>query len=162
MEKLEERFNVEDFRILALDESEFNHCVDNIHFNTIGSLCELRLDSVLDKKLCERLGVNDVYVESDFLYTVANGEVDSMKMIFGIWKVVSTNLLEGDDRDIYLEALSDVLKEVFETDDVSLETKDGVFVAYWVISDKSRMLWFIDRLNDLGIGTKNTFNVVKV
>ena len=141
-------------KIIPLDESEFDHCIDNIHFNSIGSACEFILDKMVTKKLRELTGNENVHVETDFDYFVKDNEVVSM--VLSLW---FGGFLKRDAvlDDFHMEALTNTLKNVFETDDVSLKKEKEV--AYWTIDDKKRMLWFIGKLNELGISTKETFNV---
>lgn len=159
MEKVKEKREVEDVKIIPLDESMYDHSINNVHFNRVGSLCELVLDKILCKRLKEILGRNHVYVESDFGYSVADGVISSMKLYFEFGYDYSG----GDDsvKSDYVNALKDVLKELFKTDDVSLTPNDTNSVFMWIIDDKERMLWLIDRLNDLELYTDETFKVIE-
>lgn len=146
-------------KILWLDESEFCHDIDNFHNNSIGSDFELKLDEILTQKLYEQLGQGSGYIESDFTYMVKGEEVVSMFLFF---KIIKDCEYENVKNEYFLEALRNVLKEVFETDDVLLETENKLNSACWIINNKERMLWLIDKLESLGIDTKETFNVVNV
>ena len=145
-------------KILPLNESKLKHDLDNPHSNSVGTLCELTLDEIINKKLNEQLGVN-TYVKSDFDYDVSNGEVVSMSLIFNF-------KLEDLNEDTYINALSLVLKEIFETNDISLviiEKTNSYGITYYTtelkFSDKDKMLWLIEALNNLGIKTENTFEI---
>ena len=150
---------MENVKILWLDESEFCHDIDNFHDNSIGSCFEMELDNILSDKLNKLLGEDRVYTDSDFIYRRNGEEVVAMYLIFGVIKE-GEYVLKTDKKDYYSEALTRVLKEVFETDDVLLITEGLEGFACWIIEGKERMLWLIDKLNDLGMSTENTFKVV--
>ena len=145
-------------KILQLNESKFKHDLDNPHSNSIGTLCELILDDIINKKLNEQLGVN-TYVKSDFGYDISNGEVVSMSLIFNF-------KLEDLNEEAYVNVLTLILKEIFETNDISLviiEKTNSNGATYYTtelkFSDKGKMLWLIEALNNLGIKTENTFEI---
>lgn len=146
-------------KILPLNESKFKHDLDNPHFNSIGTLCELILDNIINKKLNEQLGVN-TYVKSDFDYNISNGEVVSISLIFNF-------KLEDLNEESYVNALTLVLNEIFETNDISLviiEKTNSNGITYYTtelkFSDKDKMLWLIEALNKLDIKTEKTFEIV--
>ena len=146
-------------KILPLNESKFKNDLDNPHSNSIGTLCELTLDDIINKKLNEQLEVN-TYVKTDFDYDISNGEVVSMSLIFNF-------KLEDLSEDIYINALLLVLKEIFGTNDISLviiEKTNSNGATYYTtelkFSDKDKMLWLIEALNNLGIKTEDTFEII--
>ena len=158
MEKIKEKRDLENVKIIPLDESMYDHNVNNPHFNSVGALCELILDGILFKRLKEVLGKEYVYIESDFSYSVKDGVITSLKLYFEFGR----DYLKSDDngKSEYVNALKSVLKELFKTDDVSLTPiNDGLFM--WIIDDKERMLWLIDRLNDLKLHTGDTLKVIE-
>ena len=159
MEKIKEKQDLEDVKIIPLDESMYDHSINNVHFNKVGSLCELVLDMILYKRLKEVLCKKHVYVDSDFSYRVSDGVVSSMILYFEF----GNDYFKSDDKgkSDYVNALKDVLKELFETDDVSLTPNDNNMVFMWIIDDKERMLWLIDRLNALKLYTDDTFKVIE-
>jgi hypothetical protein len=164
MENFKQFENVSKLKIVPLDESQFDHCIDNVHFNSVGANCEFTLDPLLTKKLreliCEEIKderlevMKRVRVESDFTFSAKNDDVKFMMLDFGI--------VRDKLNDFYLNALTKILKEVFGTNDVSLKTDEKWVIAYWLIDDKKQMLWLIDKLNELDINTESTFKVVSV
>ncbi len=148
--------DVENIKILPLDESMFEHNIDNIHFNSIGSYCELRLDEMLHRRLKELLGEDGIYIDSDFGYSVKDGEVNSMILYFDF----THDALKTDKKDIYIDALKKILEELFETNPVSLIVNEKNSNAKWIISGKEQMLSLIDNLNRLTLYTHSTFKVV--
>lgn len=158
MEKIKEKKDLENVKIIPLDESMYDNNVNNAHYNKVGALCELILDEILFKRLKEVLGKEYVYIESDFGYSVKDGFVTSLKLYFEFGR----DYLKSDDNDKseYVNALTSILNEQFKTDDVSLTPiNDGLFA--WIIDDKERMLWLIDRLNDLKLHTNDTLKVIE-
>lgn len=164
MEKTNYLEDVSKLKIIPLDESKFDYCIDNVHFNSIGAMCEMRLDPILTDKLEELIdeeGISEeiinkviVHIESDFTFSAKNDEVKFMMLSFDI--------ANCDLNDLSLRLLTKIVKDVFGTDNISLKTDEKNIIAYWLIEDKKQMLWLIDKLNELGIDTESTFKVVSL
>ena len=142
-------------KIIPLDETAYDHNVDNMHFNSIGSLCEIILDSLLNNRLRELMGEIFVGVESDFLYNVENDEITSFSLFINTKRNLSKEQFK-----LLPNALTTTLKELFKTDDVSLEVTDEKYLnAEWVFRNSDDMLLFMDKLNKMGIYTEKTLKV---
>ena len=142
-------------KIIPLNETGFDFNLTNEHCSTTGALCELRLDPLLDKRLRELMGEKFMSVDSDFIYLSKNKEVYYMSLYFE-----SRIKRNGDNYDLFLNSLITALKELFETDNVSLQVKDKeYFRAEWIFTSDEDRLWLIDKLNEMGITTKETLKV---
>ena len=142
-------------KIIPLNETGFDFNLTNEHCSTTGALCELRLDPLLDKRLRELMGEKFMSVDSDFIYLSKNKEVYYMSLYFE-----SRIKRNGDNYDLFLNSLITALKETFETDSVSLQVKDKeYFKAEWIFTSDEDRLWLIDKLNEMGITTKETLKV---
>ena len=142
-------------KITPLNETAFDFNLTNEHCSTTGALCELILDPLLNKKLRELMGEKYVSVDSDFIYLSKKKEVYYMSLLFE-----TSNTLNGDNYDLFLNSLITALKELFETDNVSLQVNDKeYFVAEWIFTSDEDRLWLIDKLNKIGITTKETLKI---
>ena len=142
-------------KIIPLNETGFDFNLTNEHCSTTGALCELILDPLLNKKLRELMGEKIVYVDSDFIYLSKKKEVYYMSLFFE-----SSIKRNGDNYDLFLNSLITALKELFETDNVSLQVKDKeYFRAEWIFTSNEDRLWLIDKLNEMGITTRETLKV---
>jgi hypothetical protein len=101
------------------------------------------------------MGEKYVSVGSDFIYLSKKKEVYYMSLLFE-----TSNTLNGDNYDLFLNSLITALKELFETDNVSLQVNDKeYFVAEWIFTSDEDRLWLIDKLNKIGITTKETLKI---
>ena len=142
-------------KITKLNETAFDFNLTNEHCSTIGALCELKLDPLLCKRQRELMGEKYVPVDSDFFLLTKNKEVTYMSLFFE-----SSNTLNEDNYDLFLNSLITTLKELFETDNVSLQVKDKEFFnAEWIFTNDEDRLWLIDKLNEMGITTSETLKV---
>ena len=142
-------------KIIPLNETAFDFNLTNEHCSTTGALCELRLDPLLCKRLRELMGEKYVSVDSDFIYLSKKKEVYYMSLFFE-----SSIKRNGDNYDLFLNSLITALKELFETDNVSLQVKDKeYFRAEWIFTSNEDRLWLIDKLNEMGITTRETLKV---
>ena len=145
-------------RILALDETAYNHNIDNLHCCTIGAFCELILDPLLNKRLRELMGENYVGVDSDFLCLTKKDVVYYMSLFFG-----SSQKLNEDNYELLLNSLITALKELFKTDNVSLDVSNKDYLgAKWIFTNEEDMLWLIDKLNEMGIPTGSTLKIEEI
>ena len=142
-------------KIIPLNETAFDFNLTNEHCSTIGALCELKLDPLLCKRQRELMGEKYVPVDSDFIYLSKKKEVYYMSLFFE-----SSIKRNGDNYDLFLNSLITALKELFETDNVSLQVKDKeYFRAEWIFTSNEDRLWLIDKLNEMGITTRETLKV---
>ena len=141
-------------KIIPLNETAFDFNLSNEHCSTTGALCELILDPLLNKKLRELMGEKIVYVDSDFIYLSKKKEVYYMSLFF------ESSIRNMDNYDLFLNSLITALKELFETNNVSLQANDKkYFSAEWIFTSDEDRLWLIDKLNEMGITTKGTLKV---
>ena len=141
-------------KIIPLNETGFDFNLTNEHCSTTGALCELILDPLLNKKLRELMGEKIVYVNSDFIYLSKKKEVYYMCLFF------ESSIRKGDNYDLFLNSLITALKELFDTNNVSLEVNGKeYFKAKWIFTSDEDRLWLIDKLNEMGITTKETLKV---
>lgn len=141
-------------KIIPLNETAFDFNLSNEHCSTTGALCELILDPLLNKKLRELMGEKIEYVDSDFIYLSKNKEVYYMSLFF------ESSIRNMDNYDLFLNSLITALKELFETNNVSLQANDKkYFSAEWIFTSDEDRLWLIDKLNEMGITTKGTLKV---
>ena len=142
-------------KITPLNETAFDFNLTNEHCSTTGALCELLLDPLLCKRLRELMGEKYVSVDSDFIYLSKKKEVYYMSLFFE-----SSIKRNGDNYELFLNSLITTLKELFETDNVSLQVKDkDSFMAEWIFTSDEDRLWLIDKLNKMGITTRETLKV---
>ena len=142
-------------KIIPLNETAFDFNLTNEHCSTTGALCELILDPLLCKRLRELMGEKYVSVDSDFIYLSKKKEVYYMSLFFE-----SSIKRNEDNYDLFLNSLITALKELFETDNVSLQVKDKeYFRAEWIFTSNEDRLWLIDKLNEMGITTRETLKV---
>ena len=101
------------------------------------------------------MGEKYVSVDSYFIYLSKKKEVYYMSLFFE-----SSIKRNGDNYDLFLNSLITALKELFETDNVSLQVKDKeYFRAEWIFTSNEDRLWLIDKLNEMGITTRETLKV---